>query len=362
MITSGEPWRKNRRLMQPLFNPGPISNLFPMMNRVIEEMIEDFSVREAKGEILEIRSEMMWVTLRIIGETIMGTDVTRHVDTIGKALADILQYIADNYVSIINLPLFIPTPRNRKYLRAIKALNEIVYEVIKKRRQSQGNPDDLLARLMEARNEENGGALTDSEIRDEIMTMFLAGHETTANTLAWTWYLLAQNPESEQRMYHEVTSQLKNWPPTKDDLKHLGYTTQVMEEALRLYPPVWAVSRSTIQDDEIGGYHIPAKSTVFFSPYALHRKPGYWQDPEKFDPERFSPQNKPKIQPFTYLPFIEGPRKCLGYHFAMIESPLVMAAVVRKFRLRLVPTHPVALNFTVTLRPKNGIKMVLEKR
>jgi cytochrome P450 len=362
MITTGEIWKKRRRLMQPLFNPPAIAQLFPMMNRVIEEMLEEFSQKTVKNQELEIRWEMMKVTLRVISETIMGRDVKGRVGEIGKALWTILEHIAESYMNLFNVPLYIPTPRNIKYRKALRVLNDIVLQFIAERRKSPDRPDDLLSRLIEATDPETGYHLTDGEIRDEIMTMFLAGHETTASSIAWTWILLAQNPQVEEELFREVNSQLQNWPPTKDDIIRLKYTIQVMEEALRLYPPVYIISRRAEKEDEMGGYRIPEKSTVFFSPYVLHQDPRFWEDPKEFNPDRFSPGNKAKIQPYTYVPFIEGPRKCLGYHFAMLESPLILAAVARNFRLRLVPGQEVQPYFSVTLRPKSGIRMILEKR
>lgn len=348
--------------MQPLFNPPAIATLFPMMNRVIEEMLEEFSQKAAKKEVLEIRWEMMKVTLRVIGETIVGEDVGRYVDNFGKALWSIFEHMAESYMRVVNTPLFIPTPRNLRYRKDLKILNDIVFQFISKRRNSTQRPDDLLSRLMEATDPETGIPLTDSEIRDEIMTMFLAGHETTANLLAWTWYLLAENPQAEDNVYREVLSQIESWPPTKEEITKLKYTVQVLEEALRLYPPVYVVARRAEHEDAIGGFRIPAKSTVFFSTYALHRDKRFWSEPEKFDPERFSPTNKANIIPYSYVPFIEGPRKCLGHHFAMLESPLILAAVAKNFRLRLVPNQTIQPYFSITLRPKGGIRMTLEKR
>lgn len=362
MITFGDVWKKRRRLMQPLFTPPAIAQLFPMMNRVIGEMLEEFSQKAARNETLEIRWEMMKVTLRVIGETLMGRDVGNHVDNIGKALWNIFEHIAENYTSPIKLPSFIPTPRNKKFRKSLQVLNDIVTKFISERRKSTKRPDDLLTRLMEATDPEDGKHLTDSEIRDEIMTMFLAGHETTANSLAWTWYLLAKSPEVEDRLYQEAATHLPQGTPSRDDILKLKYTNQVFDEALRLYPPVYIISRRAEQDDEIGGYRIPAKSTVFFCPYTLHRHPQFWPDPEKFDPERFSPSNKSKIKPNTYVPFIEGPRKCLGFHFAMLESPLILAAVAKNFRLSLISNEEVKPYFSITLRPKGGIQMKLEKR
>jgi cytochrome P450 len=362
MITAGEIWKKRRRLMQPLFNPPAISQLFPMMNRVIGEMLEEFSQKAKRNEEMEIRWEMMKVTLRVISETIMGRDVGGRVDDIGNALWTILEHIADSYTSLFNTPLYIPTSRNIKFRKALRVLNDIVCQFIAERRKSIDRPDDLLSRLMEATDPETGHSLTDGEIRDEIMTMFLAGHETTASSIAWTWILLDQYPQVEEELFREVNSQLQNWPPTKDDIIKLKYTIQVVEEALRLYPPVYIVSRRAEKEDEMGGFRIPEKSTVFFSPYILHRDERFWSDPEQFDPDRFSHANKAKIRPYTYLPFIEGPRKCLGYHFAMLESPLILAAVARNFRLRLVPGQDIQPYFSITLRPKSGIRMILEKR
>ncbi|MDX1386756.1 MAG: cytochrome P450, partial [bacterium] len=256
-ITSGDPWRQRRRLMQPLFTRPAIMPLMGMMFRVVEEMVDDFSKKQARGESLDMREEMMRVTLRVIGETIMGTDVGPYVPQVSQALSYILQHITDNYTSLFNWPLFVPTDRNLKFRRSIRVLEDVVYDVLKKRRQGLQNPDDLLSRLMAARNEETGQFLSDKEIRDEVLTMFLAGHETTANALAWTWYLLAQYPDIEEKVHREAKETLKNWPPTPQDLSKLTYPTQVLEESFRIYPPVWVISRRSEKRMELGGYYIP---------------------------------------------------------------------------------------------------------
>lgn len=216
--------------------------------------------------------------------------------------------------------------------------------------------------LMLATDEETGEVMDDRQLRDEVMTIFLAGHETTANALSWTFYLLSLHPDIERRMHAEVVEVLGDRTPTVDDLPRLSYTRQVLDESMRLYPPAWLISRSPIQDDEIGGYTIPAGETILISPYTMHRNPAYWDNPEGFDPERFTPEKQAARPRFAYFPFGGGPRICIGNNFALMESQLILAMISQRYRLHLVSGHPVAPQTMITLRPRYGILMTLHQR
>jgi cytochrome P450 len=259
--------------------------------------------------------------------------------------------------------MWIPTPNNRRIRRATAVLDDVVLGIIAQRRASAvggrvEDTGDLLSMLLLAENED-GRAMDDRQIRDEAVTLFAAGHETTSNALSWTWYFLAQNPDVEARLHAEVDAVLDGRPPTVDDLKNLPYTEMILKESLRLRPPAWGLAgRTVLEETEIGGYTIPAGSTIFISPYQLHRLPEYFPDPERFDPERFTPENEKKLPRYAYLPFGAGPRVCIGNSFAMMEAHLILATVAQHVRLELVPGQEVEMAPLITLTPANGLKML----
>jgi cytochrome P450 len=220
---------------------------------------------------------------------------------------------------------------------------------------------DLLSLLLAARDEDTGEAMSDKQVRDEALTLILAGHETTANALAWTWYLLSQNPEVEQKLHAELAAVLDGRAPTVADLPNLRYTSMVIDESMRLYPPAWSVGRSPIADDEILGFQIPKGSSLMLSQWLTHRHPDFWENPERFDPDRFSPERSANRPRYAYFPFGGGPRQCIGNVFALTEANLILAAVAQKFRLRMVPGHRVELQPLVTLRPRYGLKMTVDQ-
>jgi cytochrome P450 len=250
-----------------------------------------------------------------------------------------------------------PTPGNLRARRAIRVLDAVVYEMIAARRRAGEPSTDLLSMLVYARDPETGEAMNDRQLRDEVMTLFLAGHETTADALAWTFYLLGQHPPAARRLEAEVDAVLDGCPPTLADVPRLSYTLKVFQEAMRLYPPGWVISRTPRQDDTIGGYHIPAGSTVVVSQYVLHRHPDYWDDPSRFDPERFADRGAP-----AYFPFAAGPRVCIGNNFALLEARLALAMVAQRYQVSLVPGRPVEPEPLVTLRPHPGVWVTLQPR
>ncbi|HXZ05403.1 MAG TPA: cytochrome P450, partial [Ktedonobacteraceae bacterium] len=259
-------------------------------------------------------------------------------------------------------PISIPTPRNRRLLEANRSLEQVIYHIIAERRQQNKDTGDLLSMLLSARDEDTGEGMNDQQIRDELMTMLIAGHETTANALAWTWYLLSQHAEVEQRLYNEIEEVLGGSIPTLEHLPKLKYTNMVLEEALRLYPPGGIFGRKAIADDELRGFRIPANSMIIISPYATQHHPDYWPDPERFDPERFTPERSAGRSHFAYFPFSSGPRMCIGSSFAMMEAQLILATIAQRYRLFMVPGHPVEPQLLVTLRPKYGLQMTIHER
>jgi cytochrome P450 len=260
------------------------------------------------------------------------------------------------------LPACFPTPRNRQFRRALCELDTFVYRLIDERCQSQHRRDDLLSRLVAARDGETGERMPATQLRDEVMTLFVAGHTTVAATLSWTLYLLAQHPEVERTLQAELATVLEGRSPTARDLPRLAYTRMVIEEGLRLYPPTWLTARMPLEDDEIGGYRIPAQSVVLLSPYVLHRHPAFWEHPERFEPERFSPEQSARRPRFAYFPFGGGPRLCIGQSLAMMKMLLILAMVTQVYQLRLVPGHIVEPQARITLRPRHGLLMTLHKR
>jgi cytochrome P450 len=268
----------------------------------------------------------------------------------------------DRITNFVNFPMNIPTPRNRRLRNAIQVLDKIVYGFIEQRRRGEGDRNDLLSRLMSARDPETGEAMDDRQLRDEVMTMFLAGHETTANALTWSWYLLSQHPASRERLEAELLGSLDGKSPGVEDLPKLPFTAMVLKESMRLYPPAWLIARSAAKDDVIGGARIEAGTFVFVCPYMTHRHPAFWEDPERFDPERFAPGKDAERPRFAYFPFGGGPRQCIGKDFALIEAELAIAAVAQRYRLELLPGHPVVAQPMITLRPKHGMQMRVHAR
>lgn len=257
-------------------------------------------------------------------------------------------------------PLSVPTPRNRRINAAIHTLDAIVQGLIQERRQRAIERGDVLSLLLLARDEETGQGMSDQQVRDEVMTLLFAGHETTSNLLAWTWFLLATHPEVEQRLQAELDAVLGGRLPTVEDLAHLPYGHRVLEETLRLYPPAWSLARKALVDDKVGGYVLPASTIILMSPYVTHRHPAFWEEPERFDPDRFTPERVAVRPRYAYFPFGGGPRQCIGNTFALMEAHLILATVAQRYRLRLVPDHPVEPQALLTLRPRDGLPMLLE--
>lgn len=305
-----------------------------------------------------MEAEMMQLTLRIVGQALFSLDLASETSAIGAAVTTVLAHAAD-YVFHPFPPLSVPTPRNRRMQRAIHELDQLVYRMIAERRARETEREDVLALLLSAQ-EETGQGMTDRQVRDEVMTLLMAGHETTANTLAWTWYLLSSHPEVEHRLQVELEKVLGGRLPTVEDLAELKFTRMILEEALRLYPAAPVLSRKAISADEVQGYPIAANSMIIISPYAMHRHPAFWDEPERFDPERFTPERAATRPAFTYFPFGGGPRVCLGNHFAMMEAQLILATVAQRYQVRLLPGHPVEPQMVVTLRPRYGLPMIIQ--
>jgi len=367
LVTSqGDLWKRQRRIANPAFRRGCVSGFAGTMGRAVGDCADRLAGAAAGGEVVDMAEEMTDLTLRIAGETLFGMDISGESDRIGGALTEAMSWYAEVVGSAFPFLDKLPTPRNLRFKRSVATLDAMVREMIAERRAEEEHRLDLLGMFMAARDEETGEGMTDEQLRDEVLTMLLAGHETTANALAWTLYLLSQNPEVASRLEAEVDG-LGGRAPTMADMVKLAYTEQVIKESLRLYPPVWAMGRRVREDDVLGGCAIPAGSVVYISQYAVHRHPDFWVDPERFDPERFA-GGKPvgpggeKLPQFAWFPFSGGRRKCIGDRFAMMEAVILLSVLTQRYRFSLAPGEAVAPEPTITLRPKGGLKMTLRAR
>jgi cytochrome P450 len=355
-VNEGESWLRQRRLSQPAFLRKHIASFSPQIVAAVEQLAEEWE-REQEGRRLDVVPEMMRLSLRIASTAMFSTDISADADVIGSAF----DYVSRRMNGRITFPLAVPMTQNREFRRCKALLDRVVLELIESRRR-EPTGQDVLALLLAAQDEESGTRMTDQQLKDEVITFLTAGHETTAAALSWAWYLLAQHPDAQEALHDEALARLHGRTPTADDLPHLPFATAVFEETMRLYPPAWGLPRETIDDDEINGYPLRKKTIVTLSQWVTHRHPEYWSEPDCFQPERFLPGQTDVRPKFAYFPFGGGPRACIGNHFAMLEGPLVLAALAQRFQFTLVPEHAVIPDATFTLRPKTGVKVVLRKR
>jgi cytochrome P450 len=358
LMSEGDFWLRQRRLMQPAFHKSRIAAYGDIMVAYTRRLLD----RWQDGATLDMHKEMMRLTLEIVAKALFDADVAGKASDVGEALEVAMANFIRRWKSLYPMPAWVPTPGNLRTRRAVRRLDEIIYGFIRERRASGAERGDLLSILLHARDEDDGSRMTDRQLRDEAMTLFLAGHETTANALSWTWYLLAEHPEAEARLLAELEAVLGGRAPTVADLPRLRYTEMVVTESMRVYPPVYAFGREAVQPCMLGGYDIPAGMTVFMSQWLMHRDPRYFDRPEEFRPERWADGLARRLPKFAYFPFGGGPRLCIGNTFAMMEAVLLLATMVPRFRFRLAPGHPVVPLTTVTLRPAHGLLGVIEKR
>jgi cytochrome P450 len=357
LTSDGEFWHRQRRLMAPMFHRQRVAGFCNLMVASTLEMLERWEAAGQSGAPFDVAAEMARLTLVIVAKALFSADVSDDAEAIGAALTEVNRQLGE--FSLLDMLWMIPTPRKRRFSAAVRTLDQVVGKIIEQRRRTAYRNQDLLSMLLEAVDEETSEGMTPRQVRDEVLTLLLAGHETTANALAWTWHLLSQNPEAENRLHHEIAGVLGERAPNALDLPQLPYTRMAIEESMRLYPPAWAISRNAIGDDEIGGYRVPRKTNILISSFVTHRHPAFWEAPERFDPERFSPERSEGRPNFAYLPFGGGPRICIGNGFAMTEAQLVVATVAQRYWLRLAPGHPVELHPLITLRPRHGMWMTL---
>jgi cytochrome P450 len=363
LVTSeGSFWLRQRRLAQPAFVPQRLAGFAATMVTAADEMTRAWSELADRNQPVNIAAQMMQLTLRIVGETLLGTDVTGEAHDVGTSLTLVLEETSRRIHSPWDFGERIPTPTNRRFDQALERLNQSVLRVINERRKQPVAGDNLLSMLMAARDDETGSQMTDQQLRDEVMTFFLAGHETTAVALSWLWFLLSKHVDVRRRLEEEADRVLGGRLPTADDMPKLAYTKLVVQESMRLYPPVWGMARLTAKDEQLGDLFIPARSPVLLVQYVTHRHPDFWENPEGFDPERFQPSQVERRHPYAYFPFGAGPRTCIGNHFAMLEAVMIVATIASKWRLNLVPGAPVIPQPRVTLRLKDGLLMTIQRR
>jgi len=357
LTSEGDFWLRQRRLAAPAFHPDRIAAYGDVMVRYAERLADGWQ----DGEVRDVHRDMMKVTMEIVSKTLFDADVERDVDDVGRAFDVVLKEIGTRFRRPFRIPDAIPTPGNLRYRRGVAILNRVVNRIIAERRASPADRGDLLSMLMSARDDD-GAAMSDEQLRDELVTLFLAGHETTAIVLSWTWHLLAQHPLVRDRLVAELFGELDRRPATVADLPRLPYADAVLKEAIRLYPPAYVLGREAVVDCEIGGWQIPAGATIYMSPWVLHRDPRWFTSPEKFLPERWLDGLAARLPRFIYFPFGGGPRVCIGDRFATMEAALILATLARRFRLERTSEAEIVPFPSITLRPEGGVPLKLVRR
>jgi cytochrome P450 len=359
LTNEGSAWQVQRQLIQPAFRHENISSYATIM---ADSAAAHFA-RWRDLQTADLHAEMAHLTLDIVTRCLFGSKRSHDMRVIGTAIGTFMDRFFSQAALSFLLPRGFPLPKSPRLLRSRRELNRVVFAIIRERRTSSARSSDLLQTLLDA-HDERGNRMDDVQLRDEVMTLFTAGHETTANALTWTWYLLAQNPHVEQALVNELDQVLAGRPPALADLPHLPYTEMVMKESLRLYPPAWGIGRLAIRDLEIGGFHLRAGTNVFILPWLVHRDPRFFPDPLRFDPERWrtDPVRTGRIPRFAYFPFGGGPRVCIGASFAMMEATLLLATIAQRYRFTLLPDPPVVPFFSITLRPRHGLPVRISER
>lgn len=363
VVSTGDLWRRQRKLMAPLYTPKGVRAYADLMIRDAERMVERWQGFAREGVEVEISEEMTLVTASIILKAMFSTETIESIHQMKDAVETMITFV-DGQNTGVRLPLWLPTAKNRKYLAARDLVHRSIAALIAQRRAADEAtwPDDLLSRLMKARDEETGQAMSESLLRDESITTFFAGHETTARTMTFAWYALAANPHVAERLHEELDRVLGGRTPTADDLKQLPYTLQVVKETLRLYPAAPFYVRDAVGPDQIGGFDVPAGAAVMLSPYYTHRHPQFWDDPEKFDPERWTREREAARHGHAYHPFAAGPRICIGNNFSLLESHLLLAILAQRFTPRLRPGYVPNWTMRGTLALTGGLPMTIAAR
>lgn len=349
----GDHWRRQRHLIQPAFDPNNVVDYAPTVTALTEQMLDSW----ADGERVSVYDEMRSLTLDVVSRSLLGVDIRRDIDTIGEALDEIMAR-SESFLAAY-LPPWTPIPVNRRFERAVASLDELVYDIISNRR--SGLDDDIVSTLRTARDEK-GREMSLEQLRDEVMTLLLAGHETTSLALTYSLLSIATHPDVEEKLLAEFGDVVDERTPTAEDTRHLPYTSRVFREALRMYPPVYAIVREAIAPDELSGYHVPAGTTVVMYQWLVHRDPRFYENPMAFRPERWTDDFEKQLPRFAYFPFGGGPRRCVGSHFAQLEALLVLVTLLQRYHLELVSSPSPPLTAALTMRPKTPVEAVVHTR
>lgn len=354
LTSEGERHLKQRRMIQPAFHRARIAEYAKAMTHYGVRMSDSWE----DNAVVDVDQEMMRLTLQVVGKTLFNADVDDEADEVGDAMTTLIEMFDYLVIPFSEVLEKLPFPQSLRFRKARDTLDSVIYSIIDERRKSGKDEGDLLSMLLLAQDEDDGSGMTDRQVRDEALTLFLAGHETTANAMTFTWYLLSQNREAERKLHEEIDSVLGGRAPTMEDVPKLRYTEAVFAESMRLFPPAWAIGRLSVKPHEFEGYEVPVGSLVLTSPYVTQRDPRFWDDPDEFRPERWFEQSvKEAGQKFIYFPFSKGVRSCIGESFAWMEGVILLAAIAKDWKLRLLPSQKIGLSPLMTLRPKYGMKM-----
>lgn len=354
LSSDGNFWLKQRRLAQPAFHKKRLDMMFETMLRETIELCSRLEEIKKTNKSFNLNTELTTVTINIVAKTLFGTQIDTSIELVGKHITHLNSYIVDKVNNPLLPPLWFPTRRNRAFNKAMNDLNDIIYKIIADRRKSPDEHDDLLSMLMNARDEETGEGMTDLQLRDEILTLFVAGHETSATSLSWIMILLSQNPNWMDQCKQEIAQVIGDRLPALEDMAKLPILKRVIDEALRMYPPAWIVGRKALADDEVLGYKIKKGYNVIISVYVIHRHPDFWENPDQFDPDRFLPERSANRHKYAYFPFGGGPRMCIGNNFALMEMTLILAMILQRYTPKAGQEH-FDWESLVTLRPKGEV-------
>jgi cytochrome P450 len=364
LSNDGESWLRQRRLAQPAFHRGQIQELAQIMTTTAERRLVRWEEMAHSGKVVSFDREMMELTLEIAGKALFSVDLTGPAREVG----DIFNRLNELFAKLVVSPLALVTmripfwPSTRQVAHDVAALDQLIYGMINERRESGTPGNDLMGMLLAARDQDTGEGMDEKQLRDEVITLLIAGHETTTLLLTWFFYCLGRYPEIEAQVHEEVDRTLSGRLPTFEDIPNLVYTRQVIDETLRLYPPAYALSRFGNRADSVGGYDVQANAAISLCPFITHRMPEFWRQPLEFDPERFDPAQNTNRHRFAYIPFGAGPRQCIGESFSLTEGVLVAAAIAQRFRLRIPDHHVAQLDPQITLHPKGGMPLRFEHR
>ena len=359
VAAEGDRWATARRNSQPAFHPGLTAECVRIFTETVEEMLDRWETAVERGEPLDVKSEMMHLSLANLGKALFQANWRESAATVEPIVALALAHTHRRLTSPVD-PQRFPLRSTRAFNAGLAELDRIIYATIDERRRAGGG-SDLVSILLGVRDRETGAPLTDRQIRDELIGFFIAGHETVSSALTWAWYLLSKHPDSLRRVADEADRVIGDRTPTEEDLPRLEFTTRVLLEAMRMYPPIFVLMRCAQEDDTIGGYDVPAGSNIVLCPYVTHRHPDFWTNPEGFDPDRFTPERAAGLHRMAFFPFSGGARKCIGNRFAMTQMPLVLAMVSRRFDVSLVPGVPVVPEPAISLRPRDPVLVTIER-